>query len=269
MFGTLQAGFTNFHYLRPIWEATTKKDALLGIGMTGIASGATDDLNLRQAATVAVEANKHFASVIGINPAARVTTVKPSGTTSCVLGTSSGIHAWHNDFFIRRSQLSGSDPLVTYFKSTNSSALKELGRSSGDYVFETPVKAPQGAITRHTETATTLLERVKRFSDEWVRPGHRRGDNTHNVSLTINVKEDEWDQVKEWLWDNRNNFNGAAILPHDGGSYTQAPFEDITEDQYNMLVEQLLTENIDFTKITENEDSTSFTQELACAGGNC
>lgn len=269
LLGTLQAGFTNFHYLRPIWEATTKKDALLGIGMTGIASGATDGLDLRKAATIAVEVNKHFSQIIGINPAARVTTVKPSGTTSCVLGTSSGIHAWHNDFFIRRSQLSGNDPLVSYFKSINSTALKPLGWSPGDYVFETPIKAPQGAITRHTETATTLLERVKRFSDDWVRPGHRRGDNTHNVSLTINVKEDEWDQVKEWLWDNRNNFNGAAILPHDGGSYTQAPFEDITEDQYNTLVEELLKEPIDFTQITENEDNTSFTQELACAGGNC
>jgi len=265
--GTLQAGYTDFHYLRDVWKETTEKDALIGVGMTGIASGAVLDLDLEQAAEAVMEENARVAKKLGINEAARTTTIKPSGTSSLVLGTSSGIHAWHNDYYIRRMRV-GKDEAIYQYLAENHPALveDEYFRPHDQAVIEIPQKAPEGAILRH-ESPMDLLSRVSRFNSEWVRTGHRDGQNTHNVSVTVSVQDHEWDKVGEWMWKNRNNFNGISVLPYMGGTYKQAPFEDITEEQYE-LMESALT-SIDLTQVREVEDNTDLTGEIACGAAGC
>jgi len=265
--GTLQAGFTDFHYLRPVWRTTTEKEALIGVGMTGIASGEVLKYNLKNTAEVAKTINKTTAEDIGINQAARTTVIKPSGTTSCVLGTSSGIHAWHNDYYIRRIRIMKNDPLYTYLVINHPELIEDDQlRSHDTAVISIPQKAPQGAIVR-TESTFDLLERVKKFNLEWVRSGHRKGANTNNVSATISVKPTEWPSVGEWMWNNKHTFNGLSVLPYDNGSYIQAPFEDCTEEKYKELMKTLTS--VDLSKVIELSDSTEFTQEAACAGGKC
>ena len=265
-FGTLQAGFTDFHYLRPIWKKTTEKDALIGVGMTGIASMEVFDYDLTEAAEVVKLVNIETSQSIGINAAARTTCVKPSGTTSCVLGTASGIHAWHNDFYIRRMQMSKSEDLYKYLAANHPSLVKDHLLIPNSAVVEIPIKAPEGSVLR-TESALNTLERVKLVSDKWIKPGHISGNNTHNVSATISIKNGEWEVVGEWMWNNKVYYNGLSVLPFDGGTYSQAPFEDITENQYNELVKQL--SSIDLTQVMEEDDLTSLTDQAACAGGAC
>jgi ribonucleoside-diphosphate reductase alpha chain len=142
----------------------------------------------------------------------------------------------------------------------------EYFRPHDTAVISVPQKAPAGSILR-TESPFQLLERVKKVSSEWVHPGHVKGSNTHNVSATISLKEDDWELAGQWMWDNRDYYNGLSVLPYDGGTYTQAPFEDITEDRYNELMKALA--DIDLTKVVEVEDMTDLTGELACAGGAC
>ena len=265
--GTLQAGYTEFHYLREIWQETTEKDALIGISMTGIASKAVLKMDMPKAADVVKRENSRVAKLIGINKAARTTCVKPAGTTSLVLGTSSGIHAWHNEFYIRRLRVGKNEPIYKYLKETNPDLVQdEYFRPHDTAVIEIPQSAPKGSITR-TESAFDLLKRVKQVATEWVKPGHRKGSNTHNVSATISLKKDEWDKAGKWMWDNRECYNGLAVLPYDGGSYTQAPFEDITEEEFNKRVK--LLNDVNLSHITEATDETDLSGELACAGGSC
>lgn len=225
--GTLQAGYTDFHYLRPIWKATTEDDALIGVGLTGIASGAVLGLDLTLAAEQAKHTNAMTAAALGIKPAARTTTVKPAGTTSLVFGCSSGIHAWHNAHYIRRMRVGKNEALYRYMLQAAPALVEDDQLSPGNAVLSFPQKAPDGAIYR-TESADDLLERVRRFNLEWVRPGHREGVNTHNVSCTISIQPEEWPATGEWMWNNRNAYNGIAVLPYDGGTYPQMPFEDCT-----------------------------------------
>ena len=265
--GTLQASYTNFHYLRDIWKRTTEKDALVGVGMTGIGSGKVLEFNLEEAAKYAKKANEDIAKIIGINKAARVTTVKPSGTSSLVLGTSSGIHAWHNDFYIRRMRLGKNEALYQYLAINHPELVEDdFFKPDLQAVVSVPQKAPNGAIYR-TESAMDLLERTKKFNMEWVKQGHRKGANTNNVSATISVKQDEWDTVGEWMWKNKDTFNGLSVLPYDNGSYTQAPFEDITEDKFKEMESHL--NNINLKNIVEMTDETALQEQAACAGGAC
>ena len=265
--GTLQASYTDFHYLRDIWRRTTERDALLGVGMTGIGSGNILKFDLKEAAQEAKIANAEIAKIIGINKAARVTTVKPSGTSSLVLGTSSGIHAWHNDYYIRRMRLGKNEALYAYLANNNPKLIEDdFFKPTLQGVVSLPQKAPEGAILR-TESALELLERTKKFNIEWVKEGHRKGDNTNNVSATISVKEEEWENVGKWMWENRKTFNGLAVLPYDNGSYTQAPFEDINEEIYLKMEKYL--KNIDLTLVKETSDETDLNNQVACAGGAC
>lgn len=264
--GTLQAGFTDFHYLRDIWKKTTEKEALIGVGQTGIASGAVLNLGLTEAAEYVKTENEETAKKIGIKPAARTTTVKPSGTTSCVLGTSSGIHAWHNDYYIRRQRLNKNEDLYLHFYLHHPELLEDDKLNPSLGIISLPQSAPAGAILR-TESSMQLLERVKKFNLEWVRAGHRAGMNTNNVSATVSVKEDEWDTVGEWMWVNRYTFNGLSVLPYFGGTYVQTPFEDITKEQFEQMRSQLTA--IDLTKVVELDDGTDLSGELACAGAAC
>jgi ribonucleoside-diphosphate reductase alpha chain len=303
--GTLQAGYTDFHYLRDVWKETTEKDALVGVGMTGIGSGAVLEYDLKEASQEVLTENARVAALIKINKAARTTTVKPSGTSSLVLGTSSGIHAWHNDYYIRRIRVGKNEAIYSYLAVNHPELVEdEYFRPNEQAVISIPQMAPEGSIFRH-ESPMHLLDRVKNFNTNWVRGGHRTGENTHNVSVTVSIKKEldlisikdeegnaikstdgkvikeskkdengnpiyrinEWGAIGEWMWDNRHTFNGISVLPYDGGSYIQAPFEDCTKEKYDEMNKSL--HNIDLTKVIEIEDNTDLSGELACAGGAC
>jgi ribonucleoside-diphosphate reductase alpha chain len=265
--GTLQAGYTDFHYLRPIWQRTTEKDALIGISMTGIGSGAVLGLNMKSAAKVVKEENKRVAELLGINPAARTTTVKPAGTTSLTLGTSSGIHAWHNDYYVRRVRVGKNESMYSYLAVNHPELIEdEYFRPHDTAVIGIPQKAPEGSILRN-ESPIQLLERVKKVQQEWIKPGHRSGSNAHNVSATISIREHEWPAVGEWMWENKEYYNGLSVLPYDGGTYIQAPFEDCTKEKYEELMKAL--HDVDLSKIVESDDNTDLSGEVACAGGAC
>ena len=265
--GTLQAGYTNFHYLRPIWQRTTEKDALIGVGMTGIGSGTAQKFDLKQAADLVKETNLIVAKQIKINASARCTTIKPSGTSSLVLGTSSGIHAWHNDHYIRRIRVGKNEAIYSYLAIYHPELLEdEYFRPHDTAVISVPQKAPAGSIFRN-ESAIELLERVKSFYSNWVKTGHRTGQNTHNISATVSIKPDEWETVGEWMWDNKSFYNGLSVLPYNGGTYIQAPFEDCSEEKYEEMLKSLT--GIDLSKVIEMVDNTDLSGELACAGGAC
>jgi ribonucleoside-triphosphate reductase len=289
-FGTLQAGFTDFHYLRDIWRQTTQKDALLGIGMTGIGSGEILKLNLDYAANTAKVVNSMISAETGINEASRITCIKPSGTTSLVLGTASGIHAWHAPYYLRTMRFNKNEDVAAYLMVNHPELCEDdILRPTDTVCVRIPVKAPEGSIFR-TETAIDTLERVKKFSLEWIKPGHIKGDNTHNVSATVSIDPDrkystcitpdqppkytlfengadEWFTVGLWMWENREHYNGLSVLPYFGGSYKQAPFEDITEEEYNKRISTL--HSLDLTKVTELDDTVDFGAIAACAGGAC
>jgi ribonucleoside-diphosphate reductase alpha chain len=265
--GTLQASYTNFHYLRDVWKRTTEKDALIGVSMTGIGSGVVLGLDMTEAANEVTKENARVAELIGINASARCTTVKPAGTTSLTLGTSSGIHAWHNDYYIRRVRVGKNEAIYTYLSIYHPELIEdEYFRPHDTAVISIPQKAPAGAILRN-ESPIDLLERIKRVHQEWIKPGHRTGQNSHNVSATVSIKPEEWVAVGEWMWTNRKHYNGLSVLNYDGGTYIQAPFEDCTEEKYNEMMAHL--SNIDLSKVIELEDVTDLKGEAACAGGAC
>ena len=265
--GTLQAGYTDFHYLRPIWQRTTEKDALIGVSMTGIGSGAVLHLNMKEAAKVVREENARVALELGINISARTTTVKPAGTTSLTLGTSSGIHAWHNDYYIRRVRVGKNEAIYNYLVLNHPELVEdEYFRPHDTAVISIPQKAPADAILR-TESPIQLLERVKRVHNEWIKPGHRTGSNTHNVSATISIRDHEWGAVGQWMWENKDYYNGLSVLPYADHTYKQAPFEDCTEEEYERLMTSL--HELDLSKVVEMDDMTDLSGELACAGGSC
>lgn len=268
-FGTLQAGFTDFHYLRHVWQKNSEKDALIGVGMTGIASGRLDDLDLEEGTSVVMIENERLASIIGINTAARCTTIKPSGTTSCVVGSSSGIHAWHAPYYIRNMQCAVGDDLFNYFVENHPLLVKEMEYFPGNAVVGVPMKAPKEGVLRSDETAIEFLERVKRFNKEWVQTGHRSGPNYNNVSATVNVKDEEWEEVGHWIWVNRKYYSGISLFPYDGGVYKDAPFEECSEYEYNKRMKYIRNNPINLTKIQEYEDRTNLKMELACASGQC
>jgi ribonucleoside-diphosphate reductase alpha chain len=188
-------------------------------------------------------------------------------TTSLTLGTSSGIHAWHNDYYVRRIRVGKNESIYGHLVSNHPELLEDdYFRSHDTAIITIPQKAPEGSILR-TESPFDLLERVKKVSTEWVSYGHRSGSNTHNVSATISLKDDDWDLAGEWMWENKEHYNGLSVLPYDGGSYTQPPFEDITEEKYNEMVKHL--NNIDLSLIVETDDNTMLSENLACQGNNC
>lgn len=264
--GTLQAGFTNFHYLREVWKTTTEQDALIGVGMTGIASGAVQKLDLNEAAQEVKKVNLEVSAKIGIQFAARTTTIKPSGTSSLVLGTSSGIHAWHNDYYIRRIRIGKNEALYEYLRIAHPELLEDDQLNSKQAIICIPQKAPEGSILR-TEDVMQILERIKKFNEDWVRKGFRRGSNANNVSATVCIEDGDWERVGAWMWENKASYNGLSVLPFDTGNYKQAPFEDITKEKFIELEKSLKA--IDLTQVYEVDDETDHKAEAACAGGAC
>lgn len=265
--GTLQAGYTDFHYLRPIWKITTEEDALIGVGITGIGANKIKPEWLADGAGLVKYTNTVIAGEIGINHAARTTTVKPSGTSSLVLGSSSGIHAYHSDYYLRRIRY-GKDEAIWKYLSENLPELceDEYFRPQSQGVLTIPQTAPLGAAVR-TESPLDLLERVRTYNELWVKEGHNDGDNNNNVSCTISLKDDEWGDVGVWMWDNRSSYNGISVLPYDGGTYVQAPFEDCTKEEFQRLVNYV--SEINLSSIVEEENNTDLSGELACAADGC
>jgi ribonucleoside-diphosphate reductase alpha chain len=236
--------------------------------------------------------NRDLSALIGTNEAARITCIKPSGTTSLVLGTASGIHAWHASHYLRTMRFNKNEDIAMYLEINHPELCEDdVLRPKDTVCVRIPVAAPEGSILR-TETALDTLERVKKFSTEWVKPGHNNGANTHNVSATISIDNDrkyisvnmsdgkgsrytqtddgflnEWEAVGNWMWDNREVYNGLSVLPFFGGTYKQAPFEDITEEEYNNRIKSL--KSIDLTKVMELDDTVDFGAIAACAGGAC
>ena len=263
--GTLQASYTDYHYLKSDWKKITEKEALLGVSLTGIASIDYTKYDFRKAAQSAVEENQRVAKNIGVNSAKRITCIKPEGSGSLVLGTSSGIHAWHNSFYNRRIRVGKNEAIYQYLVNTNPDVVEDevFGNNA---VITIPVKAPENAVVR-SESVDNFLDRIKYFTENWVQPGHNYGMNTHNVSATVSIKDSEWDDVADWIWDNQDSFNGLSFLPYDSGTYTQAPFEDITEEDYLKGVENL--KKIDLKEVLEIEDNTDLQGEMACSGGSC
>ena len=251
--------------------------------MTGIGSGEILKYDLEEAASIGISVNKATSDAIGTNPAARVTCIKPSGTTSLVLGTASGIHAWHNDYYLRTMRFNKNEDLAAYLMVNHPELCEDDQLRPHDTVcVRIPVKAPEGSIFR-TETAIDTLERVKKFSVEWIKAGHVNGDNTHNVSATISIdksrmypfhvengevwERDEWEEVCMWMWNNREFYNGLSVLPYFGGSFVRAPFEDISKEEYETRIQAV--KEIDLTKVLELDDTVDFGAIAACAGGQC
>ena len=269
LIGTLQASYTDFSYLRPIWRKTTENEALLGVSFTGIADSSnvvTKDM-LNKGAALVKEVNEKYAKKIGINLAARTTTIKPEGTSSCVLGSSSGIHARHAAHYIRRIRMNKDDALAVYLKSVVPDLVEDDIFSSSGVVVSIPQESPEKAIVRSDETAAKMMERTLFYRKNWIEPGFRSGVNHHNVSVTISVKDDEWDSLRESMWKHRKSYSGISLLPYDGGTYKQAPFEDCTKETYDQM--SSLVKEIDLKMITEGKDMTKRMETIACAGGAC
>lgn len=264
---TLQASYTDFHYLRDIWKETTDKEALIGVSMTGIASGGVLKLKLEEAAEVVKKENDRVAKLIDINKAARCTVIKPEGTSSLVLGSSSGIHAWHAKYYLRRIRVGKNEAIYKYIVKNHPELVEdEYFRPQAQAVITVPQQAPAGAITRE-ESALDLLNRVSLVWNKWIKTGHRKGSNINNVSTTVSVREKEWDDVGEWMWKHKDEYTALSVLPFDPREYKQPPFEDISKTQYEKLVKSL--HELDLTKIIEDADDTKLQENVACGGGAC
>ena len=276
LIGTLQAGYTSFPYLGPVSEAIAERDALLGIGMTGMLDAPHVACNPEYQRIVAgkiKEWNAEYAAMIGINPAARTTCVKPSGTTSLELGgVGSGHHAHHSRRYIRRVTADEYETVFQAFKAKNPHMC--VRKPDGKWVIEFPVQAPDGAILKKDIKAIEFLEMVKSTQQNWVLPGTSDVSASpglnHNVSNTVNVGPDEWDAIADYLWKNRDCFTGVSLLPEDP-VLPYMPFEavvtEVQERQWNELVAKY--QPIDYTTVTEAEDGTDLAGEIACAGGAC
>lgn len=267
--GTLQASYTDFPYLTEGWKKATEESALIGVSFTGIAdaAGIVTAEWLREGAQLVLDTNERIARKIGINIADRATTLKPEGSSSAVLGSASGIHARHADFYLRRVRMNKDDALAVYLKSAIPDLVEDEFGSSTGVVVTLPQKSPVGAIIRDNETAIDLFGRALDYNVHWVAPGHRKGANRNNVSCTISVKESEWDTLRDCMWAAREHYSGISLLPFDGGTYKQAPFETCDEATYEKYMG--LVKDVDLRNVRENEDMTVRNETVACGGGAC
>lgn len=269
--GTLQASYTQFPYLSPQWEENCRAEALLGISLTGQARawGLLQEARLLQLwAQQAVETNATWAQALGIRRAARLTCTKPSGTASAFLGTTSGIHAAHSHHYLRRVRLEAKHPLSVHLKKKLPTAFFEPdGQAPDNVVISVPIAMPD-AIHREDEHPLQLLERMRHVSLNWIRPGHRTGQNTHNVSLTVSYRCSEAQEIKNWMWENRDCYAGISLFPFSDHIYQQAPFKALTPSEYHELID--LFPSIDFSTVQYTADDTAHREsEVSCSGQAC
>lgn len=272
--GTLQATYTDFKYVQPEWKKNADEEALLGVSITGQAEAQAilTEENLREGAELAVKVNKDWATKLGINPAKRITTTKPSGTSSSWLGTTAGVHAGHEIRYIRRVRMDKLTALAKALAKRFPAFVVEDPFNGNDMIMQIPVKLYDTTLLRSQETAVQCLERVKKLYDNWIVPGHIIGDNTHNISLTINYHEHEKEAIKRWMIENRDAYYGISLIPYDGGDYKYLPYSQPPHPEVFEILDRAfsqIAENFNFEDIKEKKDNTDFKGEIACAGGAC
>jgi len=267
--GTLQAAYTDFPYVGDRWHTTTEKEALLGVSFTGIAdtNGMISNEWLREGAKLVLEVNEKYAKKIGINIASRATAVKPEGSSSCVLGSSSGIHARKGKYYLRRVQINKDDVLHEYLKTMIPELIEDAFGVSNTAVITIPQESPEGAVTEEEEDGIQLFNRVMDYNKNWVAMGHRSGYNKHNVSCTLSLETKEWDKIAELMWKERENYTGMSLFPKDDSVYQQAPFEICTKERFDEL--NKFIPELDLTKLKEFESKSSLIESVACGGGSC
>ena len=261
--GTIQSTLTEFKYLRKVWQNNTEEERLLGVSLTGILDnpklGKADDLKrLRQQA---VDTNLGLAEQLGIPQSTAITCVKPSGTVSQLVDSASGIHARHSAHYIRTVRGDKKDPLSQFLIDQGIPHEDDLMQPENTVVFSFPMKSPTKAVLREDLSAITQLENWKNYQEHWCE---------HKPSVTISVKEDEWFEVGSWVYNNFKDVAGVSFLPHSDHTYKQAPYQDITKEEYDTLSKKM-PRNVDWTLLSnyEREDNTTGTQELACSAGAC
>lgn len=267
--GTFQSTLTNFRYLRAVWKRNAEEERLLGVSLTGIMdhpylSGRyTDETSLanllKDLKQVAIDTNKVWADRLGITPSAAITTVKPSGTVSQLVDSSSGIHPRHSPYYIRTIRTDKKDPLALFMREKGFPVEDDITNPEHTDVFSFPIKGPVGGCYRDEFTALQQLQHYMLFKQHWCE---------HNPSITVYVREHEWIEVAAWVYANFDSIGGIAFLPYDGGHYKQAPYQECTEEEYNKLL-TLLPRDVDWTELREGIDKTSGMQELACTAGVC
>ena len=266
--GTLQSTLTDFKYLRKVWKDNTEDERLLGVSLTGIMdhsvlSKSVDSPRwLEEMRQVAVDTNKEYAERLGIPQSAAITCVKPSGTVSQLVDAASGIHARHNDYYIRTVRADNKDPLTQFLKEQGVYSEADVTKPDTTTVFSFAMRSPDAAVTRTDMTAVEQLELWKTYAVHWCE---------HKPSVTISVKEHEWMQVGSWIYDNFDVASGVSFLPHTDHSYQQAPYQDIEREEYLEWQERFGAFEIDWDALSEyeKEDNTSGSRELACTAGSC
>jgi len=263
--GTIQSSFTDFKYLRKKWKDTCDEERLLGVSLTGVCDnlvllGQPQILGkLRQ---IVVETNSEWAALLGINPSTATTCVKPSGTVSQLVDSASGLHTRHSPYYLRTVRADNKDPLTAFLKDVGVYWEEDVMARHSTSVFYFPMKSPAGSVTRHDQTALQALDLWETLQDNWCE---------HKPSATVNIKEDEWMDVAAWVYQRFDKLSGVSFLPYDGGSYKQAPYQELTEDEFNAWVAEHPTPVIDWDDLRhyETEDNTTGSQELACTGSSC
>jgi len=266
--GTMQSTLTDFKYLRKVWKDNTEEERLLGVSLTGImdhpvlSKNVDSKLWLQQMRDVAVETNREYAELLGIPASAAITCVKPSGTVSQLTDSASGIHARHNDYFIRTVRGDNKDPLTQFLVDSGVPAERDVMKPDNVTVFSFPMQSPKGAVTRTQTTAIEQLELWKTYAINWCE---------HKPSITVSVKEEEWMDVGAWVYENFDVASGVSFLPHSDHTYKQAPYQDIEPDEYLEWKQRMEVVHIDWNKLTEfeKEDNTTGSRELACTAGVC
>jgi ribonucleoside-triphosphate reductase len=263
--GTIQSTFTDFKYLRKKWQDTCNEERLLGVSLTGVCDnlGLLGDASvLERLRQVVIETNAEWAARLGINPSAATTCVKPSGTVSQLVNSSSGLHARHSPYYLRTVRADNKDPCTAFLKDQGVYWEADVMAPDTTSVFYFPIKSPEGATVREAQSALDSLELWKHLQDHWCE---------HKPSATINVKEDEWMDVGSWVYRNFDVLSGVSFLPYDGGTYKQAPYQEITEEEYKAFLEAHPQPEINWSLLSEYEveDHTTASQELACTGGVC
>ena len=266
--GTLQSTLTDFKYLRKVWKDNTEDERLLGVSLTGIMdhsvlSKSVDSPRwLEEMRQVAVDTNKEYAERLGIPQSAAITCVKPSGTVSQLVDAASGIHARHNDYYIRTVRADNKDPLTQFLKEQGVYSEADVTKPDTTTVFSFAMRSPDAAVTRTDMSAVEQLELWKTYAIHWCE---------HKPSVTISVKEHEWMQVGSWIYDNFDVASGVSFLPHTDHSYQQAPYQDIEREEYLEWQERFGAFEIDWAALSEyeKEDNTSGSRELACTAGSC
>jgi len=266
--GTLQSTLTDFKYLRKIWKTNTEEERLLGVSLTGIMdhsilSKTVDSPRwLEEMRQTAVDTNLKYANALGIPQSVAITCVKPSGTVSQLVDAASGIHARHNDYYIRTVRGDNKDPLTQFLKEQGVYSEPDVMKPDSTTVFSFAMKSPDSAVTRTQMTAIEQLELWKTYAIHWCE---------HKPSVTITVKEDEWMEVGSWVYNNFDVASGVSFLPHSDHTYQQAPYQDIDADEYLEWQERYGKLAIDWQALSESEreDNTSGSRELACTAGVC